>query len=45
MAKYLDLKNWIRRVVFEFFLAFDKPYFNICTNLDITPLLTAISDR
>ena len=45
MAKYLDLKNWIRRDVFEFFLAFDKPYFNICTNLDITPLLTAISDR
>ena len=45
MAKYLDLKKWIRKDVFEFFLTFDKPYFNICTHLDITPLLTAISDR
>ena len=45
MAKYLDLKNWIRKDVFEFFRAFDKPYFNICTNLDITPLLAALSDR
>ena len=45
MAKYLDLANWIRRDVFEFFLGFDKPYFNICTHLDITPLLTALRDR
>ena len=45
MAKYLDLEKWIRKDVFEFFLAFDKPYFNICTQLDITPLLTALSDR
>ena len=45
MAKYLDLKKWIRKDVFEFFLAFDKPYFNICTNLDITSLLTALGDR
>ena len=45
MAKYLDLKNWIRRDVFEFFVGFDKPYFNICTHLDITNLLTSLSDR
>ena len=45
MTKYLDLKKWIRKDVFEFFLAFDKPYFNICTNLDITQLLTALGDR
>jgi chloramphenicol O-acetyltransferase type A len=45
MASYLDLKKWIRRDVFEFFLGFDKPYFNICTQLDITPLLTALRDR
>lgn len=45
MAKYLDLEKWIRKDVFEFFLAFDKPYFNICTQLDITPLLTALGDR
>ena len=45
MAKYLDLEKWIRKDVFEFFLAFDKPYFNICTQLDITPLLTVLGDR
>ncbi|MEP6819917.1 MAG: CatA-like O-acetyltransferase [bacterium] len=45
MAKYLDLKNWIRRDVFEFFVGFDKPYFNICIHLDITNLLTSLSDR
>ncbi|HVS83805.1 MAG TPA: chloramphenicol acetyltransferase [Pyrinomonadaceae bacterium] len=40
MAKYLDLANWARRDVFEFFRGFDKPYFNICTRLDVTNLLT-----
>ncbi len=45
MAKYLDLKNWIRRDLFEFFVGFDKPYFNICTQLDVTNLLAALSNR
>ncbi|MGI9065584.1 MAG: CatA-like O-acetyltransferase [Pyrinomonadaceae bacterium] len=45
MAKYLDLTTWGRRDVFEFFLGFDKPYFNICTRLDITRLLSLLSDR
>lgn len=45
MTKYLDLKNWIRRDVFEFFVGFDKPYFNICTQLDITNLLASLHPR
>jgi chloramphenicol O-acetyltransferase type A len=45
MTKYLDVKNWGRREIFEFFLGFDKPYFNISTQLDITGLLTALRDR
>jgi chloramphenicol O-acetyltransferase type A len=45
MAKYLDVKNWARRDVFEFFLGFDKPYFNICTQLDVTNLLALLRDR
>ena len=45
MPKYLDLEKWIRRDVFEFFVGFDKPYFNICTHLDITELLGALRDR
>lgn len=39
MPKYLDLATWPRREVFEFFLDFDKPYFNVCIKLDITNLL------
>jgi chloramphenicol O-acetyltransferase type A len=45
MAKYLDVENWARREVFEFFNGFDKPYFNICTRLDITNLLRLLRDR
>jgi chloramphenicol O-acetyltransferase type A len=39
MARYLDLENWSRRDIFEFFRNFDKPYFNICTRLDVTDLI------
>jgi chloramphenicol O-acetyltransferase type A len=45
MAKYLDVTNWARRDVFEFFRGFDKPYFNICTRLDVTNLLAVLRDR
>ena len=45
MAKYLDVTNWPRREVFEFFSGFDKPYFNICTRLDVTNLLTLLRPR
>jgi chloramphenicol O-acetyltransferase type A len=45
MTKHLDLKNWIRRDVFEFFRDFDKPYFNISTQLDITSLLNSLRTR
>jgi chloramphenicol O-acetyltransferase type A len=45
MPKYLDVTKWARREVFEFFVGFDKPYFNICTHLDITRLLTLLSER
>jgi chloramphenicol O-acetyltransferase type A len=45
MPEYLDLKKWIRRDVFEFFRGFDKPYFNICTHLDVTQLLPKLRER
>ncbi len=45
MTKYLDVTNWARRDVFEWFRGFDKPYFNICTRLDVTNLLAALRDR
>ena len=45
MAKYLDLANWARRDLFEFFRGFDKPYFNICTRIDVTNLLALLRLR
>jgi chloramphenicol O-acetyltransferase type A len=39
MPGYLDIENWNRRRQFEFFKSFDNPFFNICTHLDVTPLL------
>jgi chloramphenicol O-acetyltransferase type A len=42
MQRYLDITNWARHDVFEFFRAFDKPYFNICTRLDVTNLLATL---
>jgi chloramphenicol O-acetyltransferase type A len=42
MAGYLDLTNWARREVFEFFRGFDKPYFNVSTRLDVTNLLARL---
>src|SRR5437867_12400307 len=45
MAEYLDVTNWPRRDLFEFFLGYDNPYFNICTRLDITKLLKLLRPR
>lgn len=39
MPTYLDVDKWARRDLFNFFINFDNPYFNICTQLDITKLL------
>ena len=45
MPKYLDLETWARRDLFEFFRGYQNPYFNICTQLDITRLIEALRDR
>ncbi len=45
MAHYIDVTNWERRDVFEFFRDFDKPYFNICTRLEVTNLLAHLRSR
>lgn len=39
MPGYLDIETWNRRRQFEFFKSFDNPFFNICANVDVTPLL------
>ncbi len=45
MPHYLDVASWARRDTFEFFLHFDKPYFNVCTTLDVTNLLEFLKSR
>lgn len=45
MTKYLDLENWHRRELFDFFIDYKNPYFNICTKLDVTELLAFVRDR
>lgn len=45
MAHYLDVTSWARRDAFEFFRGFDKPYFNVCSRLDVTNLLALLRHR
>ncbi len=45
MAEYLDVTSWARRDLFEFFRGYDKPYFNVCVQLDITELLALLRKR
>ena len=39
----IDLASWPRRAAFEYFRGFDKPYFNVCTRLDVAPLRAAMT--
>ena len=38
MAHYLDIEAWPRRRHFRFFRSFEKPFFNLCANVDVTDL-------
>jgi len=44
MSTYLDLAAWPRREAFDFFRRFDKPYFNVCTRLDVALLKPAVAE-
>lgn len=45
MPRYIDLASWPRREQFEFYLPFDKPFFNVCTRLDVSNLLNELRKR
>ena len=45
MFRYLDLENWSRRELFEFFIGYSNPYFNVCMQMDITGLLAFVRAR
>ncbi len=40
-----DTARWPRRDAFAFFRDFDKPYFNVCTRVDVAPLKAALAGR
>ncbi len=39
MPDYLDTETWSRRHLFQLFKGYDDPFFNICADVDVTPLL------
>jgi chloramphenicol O-acetyltransferase type A len=45
MPEYLDIENWARRDLFEFFRGYERPHFNVCTRLDVTSLLNLLRKR
>jgi chloramphenicol O-acetyltransferase type A len=45
MPKYLDIENWSRRELFEFFIGYANPYFNVCVQMDVTEFLTFVRAR
>ncbi|SRR6266496_1425435 len=45
MSEYLDLANWSRRELFEFFIGYTNPYFNVCAHVDVTNLVALVRDR
>lgn len=43
MSHDLDLSQWPRRGAFEFFRHFERPYFSVCTRIDVSALKPALA--
>lgn len=39
MPQFLDLQTWNRREHFHFFKNYEQPFFNICAEIEVTPVL------
>lgn len=44
-TRRLDLALWPRREAFEYFRRYDKPFFNVCTKVDVAPLRQSLAGR
>jgi chloramphenicol O-acetyltransferase type A len=44
VAEYLNLANWSRRELFEFFIGYSNPYFNVCAQVDVTHLVALVRE-
>jgi len=45
MAHYLDLATWPRRQLYDFFINYTQPYFNVCVRLEVTNLIALARER
>jgi chloramphenicol O-acetyltransferase type A len=45
MSHFLDIENWPRRELFDFFIGYTSPYFNVCTSVDVTRLVELVRQR
>ncbi|HEY9500333.1 MAG TPA: CatA-like O-acetyltransferase [Pyrinomonadaceae bacterium] len=45
MAHFLELATWPRRQLYDFFIDYSQPYFNVCARLDVTKLLALVRQR
>jgi len=45
MPRYIDTETWSRRHLFRLFKDYDDPYFNVCADVDVTPLLAFARER
>jgi len=45
MPRYLDIENWKRRDQFNFFNAYDNPFFGLCADVDITVLRRQVKEQ
>lgn len=45
MPEYLDIETWSRRHLFRLFKEYDDPYFNVCADVDVTPLRDFVRAR
>ena len=43
-TRVLDLEGWKRRQHFEFFRHYEKPWFNICADVDVTALVARCAE-
>ena len=41
MARELDLRTWPRRQHYDFFRVYERPFFNLCADVDVTELYRA----
>jgi chloramphenicol O-acetyltransferase type A len=44
MKQKLDIENWVRKEHFNFFKAFDEPFYGVCVNVDCTAAYKAAKE-